>query len=88
MHFFFAVVYKRIFEISGQENNNDDWNFILDQNLVNEWNLQISETYRFLKFEILNSIAWLQSRLNLCFYRHFQWNMREISYICGSLFRF
>lgn len=26
MHFFFAVVYKRIFEISGQENNNDFWN--------------------------------------------------------------
>lgn len=45
MHFFFAVVYKRIFEISGQENNNDDWNFIIDQNLVNEWNLQISEIW-------------------------------------------
>lgn len=25
----------------------------------------MNETYRFLKFEILNSIAWLQSRLNL-----------------------
>lgn len=55
MHFFFAVVYKRIFEISGQENNNDDWNFILDQNLVNEWNLQISETWD-IKFNSLVTI--------------------------------
>lgn len=55
MHFFFAVVYKRIFEISGQENNNDDWNFILDQNLVNEWNLQISEIWD-IKFNNLVTI--------------------------------
>lgn len=55
MHFFFAVVYKRIFEISGQENNNDDWNFILDQNLVNEWNLQISEIWD-IKFNSLVTI--------------------------------
>lgn len=55
MHFFFAVVYKRIFEISGQENNNDDWNFIFDQNLVNEWNLQISEIWD-IKFNSLVTI--------------------------------
>lgn len=55
MHFFFAVAYKRIFEISSQENNNDDWNFILDQNLVNEWNLQISEIWD-IKFNILVTI--------------------------------
>lgn len=82
MHFFFAVVYKRIFEISGQENNNDVWNFILDQNLVNEWNLQISEIWD-IKFNSLVTIP-----VKPVFYRHFQWNMREISYICGSLFRF
>lgn len=55
MHFFFAVVYKRIYEISGQENNNDDWNFIFDQNLVNEWNLQISEIWD-IKFNSLVTI--------------------------------